>query len=445
MSTGSSQVEDAARPSPPKPKVLENPALRMLGESRNNFGTSYLISSGIPRLRAKLPGRNWLIFWGVLATFSGTIYYDRRQKRIIQQRWCNAVSHLSTEPLPSNALPRRITVYLSAPPGDTLRPVREQFQEYIRPILVAAGVDWEAIEGRKEGDVRAALAERIRRRRRKEAHESIEGDEEVIDGLRADLGVSSPDNRGGDLIIGRHTWKEYVRGLHEGWLGPRQQPQVLNEANTSDQETPIPKIEKEQLEEEGEKIPSKPSPTLPYITPKEYPQSTPTGLPSEFPISSIISNPHLIGFLKTPIRLIRFLNQRQLAEVQGREVVDLLLTSNPRCYEKHAEWEQKEILEEEEKDYHKSVREPNPEGEPDKERPWTEEIAIDDRIGSRMRKSESISINGGAIGHLMDWKGGADPMEVVGWWKWLKWAFDMDYPEPKCKGWEDGLKGDEGS
>jgi hypothetical protein len=24
----------------------------------------------------------------------------------------------------------------------------------------------------------------------------------------------------GDLVIGRHTWKEYIRGLHEGWLGP---------------------------------------------------------------------------------------------------------------------------------------------------------------------------------------------------------------------------------
>ena len=336
-------------------------------------------------------------------------------------------------------------MYLSAPPGDTLRPVREQFQEYVKPILVAAGVDWEAVEGRKEGDIRAALAERIRKKRRKESHESIEGDEDEVDQLRVDLGVYSSDNAGGDLIIGRHTWKEYIRGLHEGWLGPIQPPpaQVLNEAKASDQETPSSTPENEQSEEK--KTPPKPSPGPPYITPKEYPQVTATGLPSELPTSSVISNPHLIGFLKTPLRLYRFLNRRQLAEDQGREVVDLLLTGIPWSYEKDTDWEQKEILEEEEQNYHKSTREPNPESEPDRERPWTEEIVVDDRIGSRMRKPDSFSLDEGSMGHLLDWQGGADPVKPMSWLETLKWAFDMDITEPKCKGWEDGLREDEGS
>merc|ERR1711977_680430 len=34
-----------------------------------------------------------------------------------------------------------------------------------KPILVASGLDWEFIQGRKEGDVRAELAERIRNSR----------------------------------------------------------------------------------------------------------------------------------------------------------------------------------------------------------------------------------------------------------------------------------------
>lgn len=55
----------------------------------------------------------------------------------------------------------------SAPPGDGLRAAREHFHEYVKPILVAGAVDWEVIEGRKEGDVRAGLAAKIRRLRRR--------------------------------------------------------------------------------------------------------------------------------------------------------------------------------------------------------------------------------------------------------------------------------------
>lgn len=417
----------------------------------------------------------------MLAGWSGTVFYDRRQKKIIQQKWCNAVSHLSEEPLATNALPRKVTVYLAAPPGDSLRPMREHFQEYVKPILVAAGVDWETFEGRKEGDIRAALAEHIRKKRRKEMHEQVEGDEDVVENLRASMGVHAADARRDELIIGRHTWKEYIRGLHEGWLGPIHEPQIVKEADVpttmdnipsaeplqaellsikdspqantpSDTETLSQTEEASQTENQSigsdkqqetkaeEAAPTKPSPTPPYILPKEYPFCIANHLPSEFPVSAVIGNPHLLGFLKTPTRVMRFLNRRRLAEDQGREVVNLLLTKEPRSYSRDDRWQQIDLLESEERDWHKSARAPNPPEEESKERPRIEEMVIDDRVGSRMRKADYVAVGDEPQGHLVAWKGGADPMHQMGWWKWLKWAFDVDYPEPKCKGWEDGLK-----
>ena len=77
------------------------------------------------------------------------------------------VSYLAREPLPTTQLPRKFTVFLCAPPGDGLRSAREYFQEYIKPVLVAAAVDWDVVEGRREGEVRAGLAARVRALRRK--------------------------------------------------------------------------------------------------------------------------------------------------------------------------------------------------------------------------------------------------------------------------------------
>src|SRR5205814_2221229 len=82
--------------------------------------------------------------------------------------------------------------------------------------------DWDVIEGRKEGDIRAQLAEKIRKLRK-----SGSGVETVdpVSEIRKRLNVKEYDGVKGDVVIGRHTWKEYMRGLHEGWLGPLEKPE----------------------------------------------------------------------------------------------------------------------------------------------------------------------------------------------------------------------------
>ncbi|MDI1490737.1 MAG: mitochondrial import inner membrane translocase subunit tim54 [Ramalina farinacea] len=194
---------------------------------------------GLPRLsRLKLPSRNWLIFIGVVGSWTSALLYDRYHKKRAQRKWCELVSHIREETIPSNMMPRRITILLAAPPGDGLRVAREHFHEYVKPILVAGAMDWEVIEGRKEGEVRAGLAEKIRMMRRREGEVAVieEGDddekferEESVRALRGAMGIREWEGVRGDLVLGRHTWKEYVTGLHEGWLGPIDAPKPVEE------------------------------------------------------------------------------------------------------------------------------------------------------------------------------------------------------------------------
>jgi import inner membrane translocase subunit TIM54 len=173
---------------------------------------------GLPNMRLRLPSRNWLIFLSITGSFSAAVIYDKREKKRVQRKWCKLVEPLALEPLDPRSMPRRLTIYLEAPPTDGLRVAQDHFKEYVKPILVSSGLDWEFIQGRKEGDVRAELAERIRKYRAP-ADESL-GEEDTIMRVRRQNGVRDFDGPQGDIVIGRHTWKEYIRGLHEGWLGP---------------------------------------------------------------------------------------------------------------------------------------------------------------------------------------------------------------------------------
>ena len=113
-----------------------------------------------------------------------------------------------------------------------MRPSRDYFRQYIKPVLVAAAIDYDVIEGRREGEVRYGTAEQIRRLRRKRGEASTQQEEPdvetAIETIREKMQIREEPGIKGDLVLGRHTWKEYVRGLHEGWLGPIDKPETPN-------------------------------------------------------------------------------------------------------------------------------------------------------------------------------------------------------------------------
>ncbi|PNP38210.1 hypothetical protein TGAMA5MH_09779 [Trichoderma gamsii] len=390
----------AGSSSAPKPRP-RNPVFKMMG---------------LPALPRKLPSRNWLIFLSITTSFAAAIIYDKREKNRATAKWRRAVAPLSQELLGNaSQLPRKLTVYLESPPGDGLRTAQDHFIEYVKPILAASGLDWEFVQGRQQGDVRAAVAEKIRRSRK--AHERPDEelpqtDEAIVENQRKKIGLAEYEGVKGDIVIGRHTWKEYVRGLHEGWLGPLDPPPlpvVESLEDTPEPETPSTegegdkkpedkKPEEEQKKDEASKRPPQPRP---HNSPDDYPSaSLPAIIPAEFSPSTAIAFPHRLGFRHTFVRLGRFLTRRHLADDIGREVAAVCFAAAREWREVDGQYEQQLILKHEESDWPKFVwkdEEPaaandkekeKKTAEPPKEKIWASPLVVDSRIAERMRRFE---------------------------------------------------------
>ncbi|KAJ4300143.1 hypothetical protein N0V88_002812 [Collariella sp. IMI 366227] len=367
-----------------------------------------------------------MIFWTVSSVISAAIIYDKREKKRAIAKWAHAVEHLAKEPMPDLlglAQPRKLTIYLSNPPGDGLRVAQDHYTEYVKPILAASGLDWEFVQGRREGDVRAYMAERVRRIRQ-DAEGSNEVDpskeptkEEIIEALRKERGIKEYDGIRGDVIIGRHTWKEYLRGLHEGWLGPLTAPP---------EPEPLP--------------PTTPTPSS-RLSPRRVRPLRP------------IHEPHLLGFLNTPTRLYRFFNRRKLADEIGREVAAVCLCTyreyrhlsgseaedtSPASTGQPLKYEQEKELVWEEKDWIKSTwKEDDPKDKAVSEiteRVRAKPIVMDERIADRMRRFQLMPEDEERVSRIV-----VPEEEVEGWikgklrqlYRWgAKAAFEKKKPAP---------------
>ncbi len=387
---------------------------------------------GLPNMPRRLPSRNWMIFLSITGSFTAAVIYDRREKKRAQRKWCKLVEHLAKEPLDPRAMPRKLTIYLEGPPTDGLRVAQDHFKEYVKPILVSSGLDWEFVQGRKEGDIRAELAEKIRKFRM--PADEAEEDEDLTTRIRRQNGIAEFNGPQGDIVIGRHTWKEYIRGLHEGWLGPLkdptppepdESPEEPLPAGTSEPEKPIetlPGITIHSSPADAEQKPAvaAPTPETPADKAKKPPQPppfistaayqaapSPPNLPASFDPSVPISFPHILGFANTPLRLYRFLNRRHLADNIGRETAAIVLsqyrpyhttpTAPGSLFSPSSDYspgivtddpqlaEQVTALAEEEKDWHKAVHKHT---KNERERTWIEEMVLDPRIAGRMQRAE---------------------------------------------------------
>lgn len=386
-----------------------------------------------------------MIFWGVLLSFTAAKTYDTREQKKAQRKWCDLVAHVAQEKLDVRQMPRKLTVFLSAAPGDGIGSSRQYFKDYVKPILVAASMDYEVIEGRKEGDVRYGTAEQIRRLRRRKGEQGTTEQEMdtamTLDLMREKMMVEPEPGVKGDLVLGRHTWKEYIRGIHEGWLGPLDEPPepVLapspihppTEPRTDNPEvTSLPEAAEkspaeqdkpaEEKKEEGKEEKKKTYPPPAYLSVQEYSVAPLSAhIPTLLEPSEPIHMQHLLGFLKTPQRIYNWLNRRSLQDRIGRQTASIVLASH-RPY-KHddsfalpsqpddptplatkapendladsspvqtsATYEQQSLLVEEEPYWHKSVRK-TATTDDKKEKIWMNDIALDPRIAERMRRFE---------------------------------------------------------
>ena len=256
---------------PPVKKGWSNPALRMMG---------------IPRI--SLPSRNWMIFWTLLAGVGGGVAYDRYQQKQIRKKWMEKFGPLGEEAYRTDRIPRKLSVFIAPPPNDYLDSSMVYFRKYVKPLLNASAIDFDVFTENRQGDIRAAVAERIRELRietnenAKKAQEEAKQKQydaswtkffkkdvpnfftlkfqnkskedevlvsssdlyspkdvlgfyylnETIEPKRDD--ELNPMEAGGVICIGRGAYKEYMTGVHEGLLGPLEAPEEVKKITEID-------------------------------------------------------------------------------------------------------------------------------------------------------------------------------------------------------------------
>ncbi|KAK6453706.1 mitochondrial import inner membrane translocase subunit Tim54 [Scheffersomyces xylosifermentans] len=315
-----------------KKKGFTNPALRMMG---------------IPRL--KLPSRNWMIFWSVLAGIGGGIAYDKYQQSQIRKKWMAEVHSLSERVYPVDRVPRKLTIFIAPPPDDFLEESLKIFRKFVKPVLNAASLDYEVFSESRQGDIRSTVAQKIRQLRLDKLAEGKKSDEsesettdennkkswtsiasgatsvfkgtqrneaESEDGplvKRSDLykpadvlglyhlvnpvevkseDELNPAEAGGVICIGRGAYKEYLAGVHEGLLGPLEKPQeVIDEeerVKAEKQKEKEEKIAEGKSVDDDEEEESKLAPVVkPFIQPSAYSAAE---LAPELNFGSVITN-----------------------------------------------------------------------------------------------------------------------------------------------------------
>ncbi|CAG8521500.1 1080_t:CDS:2 [Gigaspora margarita] len=163
------------------------------------------------KLPTKLPSKKVLTFFGACAVISGLAYRDnvlsKERKKLVEQK----VAHIALEPMAVHELPRKVTVYLAPPLGDGIHKTRVHFREYVKPVLVAAAMEYELVEGTQPGQLRSKVRDAIiEKRKAAKASTSIESN------TSQEPHLSNTTVGDGAIVIGRVSFVEYLQGLNEG-------------------------------------------------------------------------------------------------------------------------------------------------------------------------------------------------------------------------------------
>ncbi|KAH9079274.1 inner membrane protein import complex subunit Tim54-domain-containing protein [Lactarius deliciosus] len=169
--------------------------------------------------RPRLPSRNWLIFLSVTQSFVAFYVYDRHQSKKIRQEYVDKVKHLAAEPLHSLDFPRTVTVYSAKWPGDDdWDRGSRYFRKYVKPIFVAAAVDYTVVAGKRHGDLATRVANDIKTERRIALGLDAPQQSLLASSIKGTLDARRRRALdGGTIIVGRPAFKEYMAGLRRGW------------------------------------------------------------------------------------------------------------------------------------------------------------------------------------------------------------------------------------
>ncbi|KAI8092516.1 mitochondrial import inner membrane translocase subunit Tim54 [Halteromyces radiatus] len=172
----------------------------------------------------KKPSRGTVIFTGIIGTLGGSYYASKYYAQQSRQALCDKVSWLANRPCGVHERPRKVQIFITAPPGDGLEKSRNWFGEYIKPVLVAAAIDYEVKEAREPGQIEKLVREQVINLRKNEQQQSTETNvspttqnpftpvmQDIVKQQR-----TSENEFDGMIAIGRNAWRELLTGLDKG-------------------------------------------------------------------------------------------------------------------------------------------------------------------------------------------------------------------------------------
>ncbi|KAI8973040.1 mitochondrial import inner membrane translocase subunit Tim54 [Pilobolus umbonatus] len=278
----------------------------------------------------KTPSRGTLIFAGIAGGVSGLLYTSNAHAEQSRKRLASRVSFLAEKPCGVLEAPRKVVVYISAPPGDGLEKSRNWFREYVKPVLVAGAVDYEVKEAKEAGQIEAAVIEEIRKRR-KEADKVVETVDEKMEihnknpfSTREFIkSVGNEVKTDGVLAIGRNAYREVLSGLAKGCEASLEDPVVVEEKKEE-----VNDIKEEVTDIKEEDAADKvviPAMETEVILSDEEEKKDHFSLPPSFDPVIYIPHRNIIGWTNIPYRLYMWYADYKRIEEVGEPVVAAVL------------------------------------------------------------------------------------------------------------------------
>ncbi|ORZ21697.1 mitochondrial import inner membrane translocase subunit Tim54 [Absidia repens] len=212
----------------------------------------------------KAPSRGTVIFTSIVGTIGGSYFGSKYYAQQSRQALCDKVSWLADRPCGVHERPRKVQVFLTAPPGDGLEKSRNWFSDYVKPVLVAAAIDYEVKEARQVGQIEKVVRDQVIERRKNEQQqpqqpfttsdiaETTSRPNPFAPAMQDVLqqNAAAVDDFDGVIAIGRNAWREVVSGLDQGCTVSLRQV-ALEEAEAERQKTLDEEKQQQQKEQES--------------------------------------------------------------------------------------------------------------------------------------------------------------------------------------------------
>ncbi|CAG8441504.1 3100_t:CDS:2 [Funneliformis mosseae] len=282
----------------------------------------------------KLPSKKVLGFFGTCAGIISLIYRDNKLSDEFKSRVEKKVSHLALEPLNVHDLPRKVTVYLARPLGDDIYKTKIHFREYVKPVLNAAALEYDIVEGTRPGQLRSKVRDAIREKRKKELpssqqQSSLSNQLSDSDQPFKTITASKPIGNG-TIIVGRVSLVEYLQGLNDGCIASLEDPspeQSKSDSNASQDASKDEQVSQENVKQSDDSDNKSEKPEIEFTINED-----------EFSVPELDSIGYVrfynrIGWKNIPLRLYYAFNSYKEFETVSEDVVKIAL-GNTRKFKK---------------------------------------------------------------------------------------------------------------